>query len=1219
MMRIYKNHFRPSLYQVISILIVSGLICLPQFSHSQANVSVRIVSGNSTTTCDDPFIFGGPPEPHWGVNIEGEGWLTYPVHDGCFNSTPNQQFSAQYDCPKNAATINICFEAFEDDGGGCIESRSCRENICADFPIPQPGNTESHTLALAAGLDSGGSVDFEITTTGTYISGAHDDVCGALDLGVLPPNGKLGDATLSNYDNYCTDGLNEPNPADSGSGWANNFSVWFSFTTSTMPTAVINILAASDPEDTGEPMGIQMAVYESLDGTCDNLEMVASRWNNIDLDESISAKCFKPNTKYYIIIDGIFPPNTNIFEGRFGLEITDESIAVSPDLMCDADPLGTVPDGGQITTGMTQSNFCATGGGGEPLNFGFWLSNSVWYTFIAPPSSHVNIDAISSSLDPLDIQLAVFESSNNACNGNFSLVGSDDNTSTFDASVELSCLEAGREYYVVIDGTFLDLLGIFDLTISDAGYDPIIGPEVIETLCFGESIMVGTTVYNSTGPIDENITTAEGCDSLVTGFLAIRPEVITNQNEAVCVGGSITVGTSVYNMTGIYTDSFTDVNGCDSTVITDFVVATEMMVEADQLVEATGYQIPDGSAAATTIGGIPGGYNYIWSDGQTTQIATNLLGGTTYCVTVTDAIGCSAESCELVLFPSNIIADIDDYNLACPGDANGVLSLAISNGAIPYDYEWSNADNSLTGSGTITTEGGSDIISNLIAGNYSFTITDAFGVKVVDGNVIDPPDIASTINQTLCFGESLNVGNAVYNATGLINEVLTAANGCDSTVTGVLTILPINETTLNETLCFGESLMVGTTIYNTSGPISEILTAINGCDSIVNGVLAIDPQITSTINETICFGESLSVGGNIYTASGPINELVTATDGCDSLITGNVIILPFVETNQTFNLCFGESVTVGTSTYSANGSYTDVLQGTNTCDSTVNTTLIVTPELLAITSLTSEATAYLAADGLATVNPVGGDGNYSYEWSTGADTPLAGNLQGGMNYCVTVTDGNNCSAEACILVLFPSNIQTSVEDNFLTCPNDADGRLSLSVFNGVIPYDYSWEGNGMSGSGTIATEGGSALIENLEGGTYSFTITDAFGETNTTANVIEPNDIFTPLNETICFGESLIVGTTTYSNPGFINEILTSSLGCDSAVVGVLNILPPIQSTINEVLCFGESLMVGTATYNASGPIAETLTSANGCDSIVIGNLIILPEVATNLIILSMF
>lgn len=48
----------------------------------------------------------------------------------------------------------------------------------------------------------------------------------------------------------------------------------------------------------------------------------------------------------------------------------------------------------------------------------------------------------------------------------------------------------------------------------------------------------------------------------------------------------------------------------------------------------------DGTATAQPTGGIPP-YEYLWSDGQTTQTAANLAPGD-YGVTVTDAIGCTS-------------------------------------------------------------------------------------------------------------------------------------------------------------------------------------------------------------------------------------------------------------------------------------------------------------------------------------------------------------------------------------------------------------------------------------------------------------------------------------------------------------------------------------------------------------------------------------------------
>ncbi|MEM9821851.1 MAG: hypothetical protein AAF985_12300, partial [Bacteroidota bacterium] len=870
---------------------------------AQANIQVTIESGNSTTTCSD---FLSAPEPRWRVNVQNTGWVIYPIDGSCFSNPPNVQFDEQYECFSEAPSmITVCFESFEDDGSSCNPDEKCLESICNNYPVPLPGMDDNHTLALPAGLSSGGEVDFTITTTGDYRGGLNDKMCGAIDLGVLNSGGNLGDASLSNYNNYCSNGSNEPNPASSGSGWANNHSVWFTFTTSNDPSSIISFIATSDPQNLGEPMGIQLALYETDDQTCTgNFTMLASKWDNGDLDEWMLASCLTPNTTYFLLVDGLFPPP--IIEGIFGLELRDEQIEYSADLICDANDLGMVPDGGQVTSGANQSNVCATSQN-DPSPINFSTENTVWFSFVAPNSRHVRLDAISSlswpmGLDPLDLQLAVFESDNAACDGNLMELGSTYQSNGFDESLELNCLEPGNTYFVMIDGGANDQLGVFELQINDAGYNPILST-LDTTICFGQTIMVGTTVYSNSGSISENMVTAQGCDSLVTGTLTILPQITYQLDTAVCFGQTITVGTSNYVSSGTHIDILTAADGCDSTVFTNLVVAEELMAEASQTVEATAYQSQDGAATVNLTGGLSG-YTFLWSDGQVSQTAMGLTGGETYCVTVTDDIGCVAEDCVLILFPSNILTDIQNDLLNCPGDTDGELSLSISNGVVPYDYTWANTGNTLNGSGTISVEGGTATINGLTAGTYSFTITDAFGIKVVDGEVLDPPEIMTTIDTILCFGESLLVGSEWYNTSGLINEVLTSATGCDSTVNGVVNILGQNEIMLDEVLCFGESLTVGTATYTSSGPIAEVLIGANGCDSLVNGNLTVLPQILTNLDTTICFGESLTVGNQTFSATTAFNEVVPAFNGCDSTIQGSVIVLPENTTNLDLSLCF---------------------------------------------------------------------------------------------------------------------------------------------------------------------------------------------------------------------------------------------------------------------------------------------------------------------------
>ena len=1215
-MKILQNRtsiFKPFFLCSLLILIWS------QYSTSlcaQTEVRLTVLSGNSTTTCDD---FLSAPEPQWGVNVESQGWVTYPQNGACFQDPPNIQYSQMFDCPAQTSTLNVCFEAYEDDGFACLPSESCRENICMDFPVPNLGNTSvTHTLTLPAGGDSGGSVTFSIETVGDYLGGYNDQMCDALDLGMLSSGGLLGDASLTTYNNYCSDGIDEPNPADDGVGWNNNLSVWFTFTTGNDVSSVISVFGTSDPEGIGSAIGLQLAIYSSSDGTCNgNWILEAAQWDGSiidDLDEFMIVNCLEPNTTYWLMVDGISTPGN--FFGDFGLEVEDHEIDFTSDEICDAENMGSVPNGGSITTGMTQTNVCATSNN-DPNVQNFTPDKSVWFTFNAPDSRHVIIDIISDQAHPdgvnqINAQVALFESGNGSCSGTLSELGSAHAPGTYDESLDINCLEPGETYFIMVDGGNTDHEGIFEVVVTDAGYDPIV-TTLDTTICYGSSIIVNGNVYENTGPINENIITPEGCDSLVTGTLTILPENTTTQIISICAFEFVTVGTSTYTTSGNYSDVFTGGNGCDSIVFTNLTVAEELVADAVQTVEASAYQVPDGTATVNVTGGINSNYTYEWSNGATTATASNLLGGSTYCVTVTDMIGCSSEDCVLVLFPSNIQTTLNDYPLTCTGDSDGVLNLSISNGVVPYNYSWSNGNNSLNGNGVVNTEGGTATITALPAGNYSFTITDAFGVKVVDGNVIDPPEIISVISPVICFGESIQIGNATYNTAGPINETLISYLGCDSIVTGSLTILPQIVTTLNETVCFGGSITIGNTVYNSSGNLMETLTAVNGCDSLIEGTLTVLDEIHTLIDSTVCFGESIEIGSVVYNATGQISEILTAINGCDSLVTGVLIVKPEVTTTQSPVICAGESLTVGTSVYNTNGNFTDTLIGTDGCDSTVFTNLTVLPAISLTTSLITEATGYQDPDGVANIAAQGGEGNFSYLWSNGQTTQTAIGLMGGTEYCVTVSDGAGCTSQACILILFPSDIQTNISNVLLDCPGDNDGVLNLSVSNGAVPYTYQWSNanNTLNGSGTIDMEGGIALINNLSSGVYSFTITDAFGVTNTSAAVIDPEEIFTPIDATLCFGESLTVGNVVYNATGVVFENLSSWLGCDSIVGGFVTVLDEINTDVNETLCFGENLVIGSSIYNTTGPINETLTASNGCDSIVTGFLNILPEIST--------
>ena len=66
--------------------------------------------------------------------------------------------------------------------------------------------------------------------------------------------------------------------------------------------------------------------------------------------------------------------------------------------------------------------------------------------------------------------------------------------------------------------------------------------------------------------------TVEGCDSLVTLTLTVHPVYAPSIAAEICEGESYTVGTTDYTTTGVWVTNLTSINGCDSIVTLDLTV-----------------------------------------------------------------------------------------------------------------------------------------------------------------------------------------------------------------------------------------------------------------------------------------------------------------------------------------------------------------------------------------------------------------------------------------------------------------------------------------------------------------------------------------------------------------------------------------------------------------------------------------------------------------------
>lgn len=175
--------------------------------------------------------------------------------------------------------------------------------------------------------------------------------------------------------------------------------------------------------------------------------------------------------------------------------------------------------------------------------------------------------------------------------------------------------------------------------------------------------------------------------------------------------------------------------------------------------------------------------------------------------------------------------------------------------------------------------------------------------------------------------------------------------------------------------------------------------------------------------------------------------------------------------------------------------------------------------------------------------------------------------------------------------------------NFLTTPNLttlAPGVYTicgLSILNDDLPGLNAYLNTSFAAFSAGLASGTIALCADLSDGCFTATI----------GPQIPP----TILNETLCLGDC-------YTNalgqqcciPGPCTVTLQSYLGCDSVVTVNLTMIPPTQTPITQAVCPGECFEYNGVSYCPPNTTPITLTSYQGCDSIILLNVTQVPVFA---------
>ncbi|MCA0238694.1 MAG: T9SS type A sorting domain-containing protein [Bacteroidetes bacterium] len=275
---------------------------------------------------------------------------------------------------------------------------------------------------------------------------------------------------------------------------------------------------------------------------------------------------------------------------------------------------------------------------------------------------------------------------------------------------------------------------------------------------------------------------------------------------------------------------------------------------------------------------------------------------------------------------------------------------------------------------------------------------------------------------------------------------------------------------------------------------SVVPLSAQGNDYAVAGIRGLDNRTFFHIREdcevnyqnaVICPGSNYTLpDGQTVSAAGVYENTLTAASGCDSVIQTTVGLYPQIPTTTVeVVICPGESyVLPNGQVISSSGTYSVNIPSVHGCDSLVQTTVSQYPQIptttVGVTICPGEL--YVLPNG----QVVSSSGTYS----------------------VNIPSIHGCDSLIQTVITVPNPITVeSVDIQHDT--NNGNGAVSLqAISGGTAPYTFYWSNNA-SGS-TI-----SALVH----GTYTVTITDAAGCTAVAAFVVEMAVATSELSDGVTF------------------------------------------------------------------------------------------------------
>lgn len=496
------------------------------------------------------------------------------------------------------------------------------------------------------------------------------------------------------------------------------------------------------------------------------------------------------------------------------------------------------------------------------------------------------------------------------------------------------------------NGQTLDTAGTYSATytaqdgsdstvILELSVNPVYNLSVSVSICEGESYELGGVEYFDPGVYSINMITSLGCDSTVELTLDVLFHSLTLLNESVCENVGYPFNGELLTESGVYTALLPAANGCDSLIVLELTALNSPIINQNVTI-------------------CPGS-SYLFEGEEFLQAGV-------YSFSYTGQNGCDS-----VMQLSLQIATLDtSYLLSqiCEGGSleyNG--DILTEEGTYEYLFESSVGCDSVVyltiewlplGLNLITVRqcpgtsylfNGEELVESGVYTLLSVGSNGCDSLTVLDIAFTAP--LETTLQATICSNETFDFQGSLINENGLYSDTLQSVlGGCDSIVYLQLTVIPAPQVEVAAQICSGSSYSLAGSTFSESGNYQLTLPAADGCDTIITLSLNVTPPISTALGVTICDGDFFNYGGQQLTSAGLYPFTFVSQEGCDSIVTINLSVLPAARTSLTVEECgsqyifFNESLT-------ESGNYSFVLENasSNGCDSVVELILTLFPSV----------------------------------------------------------------------------------------------------------------------------------------------------------------------------------------------------------------------------------------------------------------------------------